>query len=85
MSYVDFEKICNVINNFPGLNQKFVTEDITFPLLYSSSSIKFQKQYIDRLKIYMDKIDTRTYHEFTVDKRYLSEDWIFIQKGIKLE
>ena len=35
LSYVDFAKTCNVINNFTKLNHNFMKERITFPLLYS--------------------------------------------------
>ena len=32
LSYVDFSKLYNVIKIFPGLNQNFMKEGITFPL-----------------------------------------------------
>ena len=73
LSYVDFEKMCNIIKNSPGLNHNFVKEDITFPLLYSSRAIKWRKQYVNGLQIYVVQIDTITYHEFTIDKNISSE------------
>ena len=32
LGYVDFAKLCNVINNFPDFNQIFLKEGITLPL-----------------------------------------------------
>ena len=33
LSYVDFEKMCNVIKNFPELNQNVLKEDNIFPYI----------------------------------------------------
>ena len=50
LTYVGFEKLCNVIKNFPELNRNFVQGDITFPLLYSSRAILWQKDIIMNYK-----------------------------------
>ena len=66
MSYVDFAKICYVINKFPELNHNFVKECIVFPIIYNSRAIKWRKCF-DELQTYVDQIDTKTYHDFTID------------------
>ena len=43
LSYVDYEKLCNIMQNFPELNRNFLKEGITFPIFYSSRAIKWQK------------------------------------------
>ena len=35
------------------------------------------EKYLDKLQTYMDQIDTRTYHDFKIDKIYLYVDCIF--------
>ena len=46
LSCVDFSKLCHVIKYFPGLNQKFGQEDITFPLYSSSRYIEWRNKHI---------------------------------------
>ena len=45
LSYVDFEKLCNVRKQFSVLNCNFVKEDITIPLSYSSRAVQWRKIY----------------------------------------
>ena len=76
LSYVDFEKLFHVIRNFPELNRNFVKEDITFPLSYSSRSIKCRNFTLMNYKN-MWKTDAITYHNFTIDKLYFKGYLIF--------
>ena len=48
-SYVDFEKLCNVVKYYTELNQKIVKEGIDFPIQSSSRDIKWQKKYLNEL------------------------------------
>ena len=52
-------------------------EGITLPLWYISRDIKCRRKHLDELKIYVDQIDTRMYHEFTIDEICLCGDCIF--------
>ena len=46
LSYVNFSKICHIINSFTELKQKIGKEDINFPLSSSSISIEWQNKNI---------------------------------------
>ena len=45
LRYIDFVKMCQVINYFTQLNPNFGKEDITFPLSLSSRAIEWRKIY----------------------------------------
>ena len=53
---------------FPESNQNVLKEGINFPLSYISRAIKWKN--IDELQTYVNQIDTRMHHEFTIDKIY---------------
>ena len=76
LSYVDFTRIFNVIKKFPKSTHTFLREGITLPLSYSSIVIK--RIFFYELKTYMDIIDTRSYHEFTIGKD-ISVETVFLQ------
>ena len=44
LSYVEFNRICNVISLFSELNLDILKEGITFPISYVSISCKWRKQ-----------------------------------------
>ena len=77
LSYVGFAKLCNVIKYFPELNKKFVKEGLNSPLSSSSRAVKWRNKYLDKLESFVKKIDTRTHHDFTIDKSYFKGESIF--------
>ena len=77
-----FQKLWNVIKFFPQMNQNFVRQGITFTLLYSSRDIKWRTKYLHELQTYVDQIDTRIYHDFTIDKDF-SRHTVFLQEEMK--
>ena len=70
LSHADFAKLCNAIKYFPECNQNFVKGGIYFSLLSSSRAIKRQKKYLNELESCLEKINTRTYHNFKMDQNY---------------
>ena len=76
LCHVDFAKLCNAIQLFPGLNQNIVGKGITFTLLSSSRYIKWKKK-INELEPCMEQINTRTYHDFSIYTSSFKEDSIF--------
>ena len=60
LSCVGFEKLCNVIKDYPEIIRNFVKECITFPLSYSSRAIQWQNIYLNELQTGVYQIDTKT-------------------------
>ena len=76
LSCVDFSKLCHVIKYFPWLNKVFRQEHITFPLSSISRAIEWRNKYPIELESYVDQIDTRLYHDFTIIKIYFNNDFV---------
>ena len=53
-----------------------MSEGIPFPLSLGSTAIKWQTQYLDELPKYVDKMNTRTYNDYTIDGIYLCDCFI---------
>ena len=77
ISYVDFSKICQVINCFPELKQTFQKEDITFILYSSSRDTEWRKNNMIELELYMGQIDRRLYNYFTINKKIFKDSFIY--------
>ena len=54
-----------------------MSEGIPFPLSLGSTAIKWQTQYLDELPKYVDKMNTRTYNDYTIDGIYLCDYFIY--------
>ena len=60
------------MKQFPESNHNTVKEGITFTLSLGSRALKNQTNVHSNLKKYVDQIDTRTYHYYTIDEKNLS-------------
>ena len=78
LSYVDFSKICYVIKYFSELKQDFGEEGIAFPSSSSSIAIEWRNEHLLELELYVDKIDTSLYGDFTINTRHFKDYFIFI-------
>ena len=74
---VYFWKMCHVIRCFPKLNQKFGKEDFNLPIFSSSRSIECKNKHLIELESYVDQINTSLYHDFTINKIYFKDHFIF--------
>ena len=77
LSYVDFNRLCNVISQFSKLNLDILKGGITFTLSYSSRTCKRRKNVITNLQKHKNKFCTRTYGDYTMTEHYFSQDCPF--------
>ena len=77
ISYVYFSKIYHVISCFPGLNQTFGEEYITFPISSSSRAIEWRKNNLNKLDQYVDRIDTSLYKYFRINRKCFKDPNIY--------
>ena len=66
-----------MIKCFPDLNQTFGKEDINFPVSPSSRSIEWRKNDMSELGQYVYQIDTSMYKDFTINKKYFKDPFIY--------
>ena len=71
MSYVGFTRLFNVKIWFPELNRDILKEGNTFPLSSSSRAFNWGKIILTSLNTYVNQIDTRTYHGYTITENIL--------------
>ena len=64
LSYVDFVRLCNVINQYPCSSINILTNGIAFPISYSSRAFKQVEDVITGLDEYVKQIDTSIYGDY---------------------
>ena len=68
MSYVDFAKLCHVIECFSELD--IFLGKKTLLVLPNQFKEPFNgEKYLNEFESGLSKIDTRTYHDFTIDEK----------------
>ena len=78
--YVLLERLCNVIKKLTELYHNSLKEGITFLLSLGSRVIEWRK-YIDELQKYVNQIDTRRYHDYTIDEIYFFGDCVYMREN----
>ena len=73
-----FKKKCYVIKYFSELKQDFGKEGIAFTSSSSSIAIEWRNEHLIELELYVDKIDTSLYGDFTINTRHFKDYFIFI-------
>ena len=66
LSYVDFLRLCNLINELLDMDIGFFTGCITFPLSYSKRYIQWRELFITYLENDIKEIDTIRYGDYPI-------------------